>query len=264
MAFDPLRGRVVLYGGGALAAGRETWEWDGTAWTQATPTTDPGPLTGHAMAWDPTRGEVVLFGGAGQTTAQVSDATWSWNGQRWARVTTTSAPEPRYGHAMAFDPIRGELLIHGGRHCPTPIFCSGRVDTWTLVAAPQGAQKTTLGSACAGGSRTPRLTTALPHLGNRGFALELSGTTPSAPAALLLASSTQPVQFGACAYFAQGLAATFGATANPHGGLRLELPIPDDPNLRGVLLVAQGVMLAQPGASLGLDATAGVQLVFGD
>lgn len=63
MAYDSLRGRVVLFGGaitnGALG---DTWEWDGTDWTQMA-TSGPSRRYGHALAYDSRRQRVVLFGG---------------------------------------------------------------------------------------------------------------------------------------------------------------------------------------------------------
>ena len=63
MAYDAARGVTVLFGG---YKGRdtddETWEWNGTAWTQRV-VAGPSPRRGHAMAYDAARGVTVLFGG---------------------------------------------------------------------------------------------------------------------------------------------------------------------------------------------------------
>ena len=67
MAFDSARNRTVLFGGLApitdLTARlfSDTWEWDGTCWTQMA---DIGPAArmGAAMAFDQTRGRLILFG----------------------------------------------------------------------------------------------------------------------------------------------------------------------------------------------------------
>jgi hypothetical protein len=61
MAFDALRQRIVLFGGGGLA---DTWEWDGATWTQRMPTTSPPMRPSHAMAYDAVRQRVVVFDGA--------------------------------------------------------------------------------------------------------------------------------------------------------------------------------------------------------
>ena len=54
----------------------DTWEWDGTAWTQRSPASAPSPQQGHAMAYDAARGRVVLFGG--HDSFRRGD-TWEWD-----------------------------------------------------------------------------------------------------------------------------------------------------------------------------------------
>src|SRR5262249_41716876 len=67
MAYDSARGKVVLFGGtspqgGVLTPLNDTWEWDGTSWTQVA-SSGPSPRQFHAMAYDSTRRRIVLFGG---------------------------------------------------------------------------------------------------------------------------------------------------------------------------------------------------------
>lgn len=65
MAYDRARGVTVLFGGfSGSNLLNDTWEWDGTTWAQASPTTSPTARVLHAMAYDSTRGVTVLFGGA--------------------------------------------------------------------------------------------------------------------------------------------------------------------------------------------------------
>src|SRR2546421_3827106 len=61
MAFDSARGKTVLFGGqgypgGTFAQFGDTWEWDGTDWTQASPATSPVQRDNAAMAFDSARG----------------------------------------------------------------------------------------------------------------------------------------------------------------------------------------------------------------
>jgi hypothetical protein len=62
-AYDPMRKRVVIFGGGAYGfpSLSDSWEWDGTDWTQTTPTIRPPPTSQHAMAFGP--GGVMVAGG---------------------------------------------------------------------------------------------------------------------------------------------------------------------------------------------------------
>jgi len=88
MAFDSVRGQVVLFGGTDetqnLRQVRDTWVWDGTNWTQKFPSTSPPARENHAMAFDPVRGVVVLFGGVGTSGSTMND-TWVWDGLTWTQ-----------------------------------------------------------------------------------------------------------------------------------------------------------------------------------
>ncbi len=117
MAYDPVRGRTVAFGGvdGAPLSG--TWEWDGRQWLEVTPAgASPPPRIGHAMAYDPVRKHIVLFGGADATTFSSLSDTWTWDGAAWQDVTPGASPSARRGHELAFDRARGRLVLFGG--CP--------------------------------------------------------------------------------------------------------------------------------------------------
>jgi hypothetical protein len=64
MAFDAANGTVVLFGGnGRSRSLGDTWTWDGSAWTQAHPSTSPPALSGAQMTYDPVSRDLVLVGG---------------------------------------------------------------------------------------------------------------------------------------------------------------------------------------------------------
>jgi hypothetical protein len=120
MAYDSARGVTVLFGGmAAIAPGimADTWEWDGTNWTQRTPATLPPARYGHAMVFDSARSVTVLFGGSpvmiGGSGSPLGD-TWEWNGTNWAQRAPATAPPVRYLHAMAYDSVRGVTVLFGG------------------------------------------------------------------------------------------------------------------------------------------------------
>lgn len=84
MVFDTTQSRVVMFGGTGNNGGElnDTWVWDGSNWTQASPQTSPPLRDISAMAYDSAHQQVVLFGGQGNTTVNqglLSD-TWTWSG----------------------------------------------------------------------------------------------------------------------------------------------------------------------------------------
>jgi hypothetical protein len=123
MAYDEAHGRMVLFGGFDEHGGffGDTWEWDGTSWTQGA----GGPLarSDQAMAYDRIRGRVVLYGGGTYSTKYVE--TWEWDGNSWSQQAT-SGPGDRFQHLMAYDTAMGRTILFGG-------FSGGtkRNDTWT-------------------------------------------------------------------------------------------------------------------------------------
>ncbi|MEO7732415.1 MAG: kelch repeat-containing protein, partial [Kofleriaceae bacterium] len=64
LTYDPVRRRVVLFGGQAGTSSlNDVWEWDGTSWTTSLLVSPPLPREGHAMVYDAAHGDLVMFGG---------------------------------------------------------------------------------------------------------------------------------------------------------------------------------------------------------
>jgi hypothetical protein len=131
MAFDPVRDRVVLFGGkvGVNYLG-DTWEWIGGAaggtgqWVQHTAGLNfPAPRAGHAMAYDAARGVVVLFGGA-LNCSDNDGETWTYDGSYW-RLASVTGPTERSGHSLVYDAGREVTVLYGG-HAAAGL----RSDTW--------------------------------------------------------------------------------------------------------------------------------------
>jgi hypothetical protein len=187
-AFDPVRARLVLFGGrSATGALGDTWEWDGSQWAQMA-TGGPSPRATR-LAFDPRAQRVTMLGTASAVGAPTGPLDcWQWNGTTWtthpalpapvtagwhdgvdlfavghdARVwrattngwTAASPASPRLvrtAPAIAFDPVLGEPVLAAG----TP---GG--DTWAWrgtwrqlapAALGPGAVEDAAMAACAGG-----------------------------------------------------------------------------------------------------------------
>jgi hypothetical protein len=118
MTYDAARGVIVLFGGsdpGYAASLADTWEYDGTTWTEVvSPASPPGRCLA-AMAYDSARGVAVLFGGYEHYGgAPVPADTWEYDGRTWSRVVTPDAPSGRARHAMVYDAERGGVVLFGG------------------------------------------------------------------------------------------------------------------------------------------------------
>jgi hypothetical protein len=127
MAFDEARGVAVVYGGycgGTCGTPTvdETWEWDGTAWTQRFSAVTPGSayglgLVSSAMTYDVREQVCILFGGNCGMGCQSSE-TWLWDGSEWIQLFPVHTPPNRAEHSMCYDRDRGVVVLFGGLHYP--------------------------------------------------------------------------------------------------------------------------------------------------
>lgn len=114
LAYDPARDVVVMFGGiyTNSAVRADTWEWDGSTWTQKTPlTNNPPSRYQHAMTYDAARGRVVAYAGA--SSGSLGDV-WEWNGTAWNAVAAGGSPDARLGHSLSYDAARGQSVMFGG------------------------------------------------------------------------------------------------------------------------------------------------------
>jgi hypothetical protein len=114
IAYDLQRQRVVLFGGFARATGSslgDTWEWNGTTWSQPVLTSSPAPRYGGAFAFDPSRQQVLLVGGF--DLSALPDQ-WTYDGATWALLPGTSPGGARSWATLVFDGARNTMLSFGG------------------------------------------------------------------------------------------------------------------------------------------------------
>jgi hypothetical protein len=78
MAFDAVPGNTVMFGGNTGNPQLDdTWQWNGTSWTQMGGPAGPGARDQVAMAYDAARARVVMFGGSAGGTALAE--TWEYH-----------------------------------------------------------------------------------------------------------------------------------------------------------------------------------------
>ncbi|MFT3842141.1 MAG: kelch repeat-containing protein [Myxococcaceae bacterium] len=133
MAYDARRKKVVLFGGRdatAHASFDDTWEFDGTTWTQLAPAHSPPLRMMAAMTYDTTHGQVVLFGGADGISITFDD-TWTFDGSDWTQQVPAHTPRGRWGSTLANDTLgRGVLMVAGCVDNPSHPFDFGTDDVW--------------------------------------------------------------------------------------------------------------------------------------
>src|SRR5262249_29568119 len=126
LLYDVGRTRVVGYGG--YSPNMVDWDPATPAWTTLTTTkADTSASPGQAFVgfvYDISRSMSVLFGGQGSRTL------WEWNGAdlSWTnRSVPVSGPLQRQNPAIAYDTMRGKLMLFGGRTSSANIY---RQDIW--------------------------------------------------------------------------------------------------------------------------------------
>jgi hypothetical protein len=83
-------------------------------WRPVTTAATPPPRSYAAMAFDAQRNVTVLFGGWQAGSALNLGDTWEFNGANWVQRSPAAAPPARDSAAMAYDPVRHEVVLFGG------------------------------------------------------------------------------------------------------------------------------------------------------
>ena len=115
MVYDSQKKRIVLFGGGFVGPSNvpqyfnDTWEWNGSEWTQVADT-GPSPRGNHGMSYDSPRDKVVLFSGWGGPGQFLGD-TWEMSGNKWQKVQDTG-PGSIYSLSMVHT-LKGIVLFGG-------------------------------------------------------------------------------------------------------------------------------------------------------
>ena len=115
MAFDSDTNQLILFGGTDPSENffKDTWNWDGTTWTQLFPSKSPPKRIDASMVFDRATKQLILFGGYDSSENYLND-TWNWDGTTWTQLFPPESPPARVEAAMAFDPGTNQLILFGG------------------------------------------------------------------------------------------------------------------------------------------------------
>jgi hypothetical protein len=144
MVYDSDRHVSVLFGGDVFFEGdsyqtnlNETWEWDGTDWTDKTPASNsPQARWHHSMVYDPTHTQTMLVGGlrnlpadgGGDLLVDADDGTWGWDGSHWAQLT---AEEPTCTNYAGTPSLRGKCPLTFDENTGSVISSGHQSSKWT-------------------------------------------------------------------------------------------------------------------------------------
>ena len=163
MVYDEAREVVVMYGGMPAQFSNspftDTWEWDGTTWTEVVTANSPTPArtTHHNMTYDPTTQRVLLFGGGTTPGQTVYGDVWEYDGLDWTQLDTGTGPEPRIASCVGWVAGAGGMVVAGGGWWD-PYYNDTWVwdGAWTEIEAT-GAWSTRQSALCAYDSFRDRL-----------------------------------------------------------------------------------------------------------
>jgi len=133
--YDPVRNRVIVFGGGNSVYLNDTWALtlSPPAWTQIAPAgPSPPPRRGHRAVYDPVRDRMIVFAGLDGTYRNDTWALTLSGTPTWSQITTAISPPGRTDFGMVYDPAGDRVVAFGGYDgFPT----NRRGDTWALSLA---------------------------------------------------------------------------------------------------------------------------------
>jgi len=116
-AYDPLRDRIVMFGGATISADlktvttlHDTWEFDGTTWTQVI--ADGPALDKPLLVWDAARAAVMMVGV--DTNLASHQYYYDPTARKWNEVTGTRLPSCVNEGALVYQPSNGTVFFTGG------------------------------------------------------------------------------------------------------------------------------------------------------
>lgn len=242
----PGTGFPVLFGGRDANGNAldDTWIFDGSTWTRATPATRPPARSRHTMGYDYERRRVVVFGGLDQNLQPLNDA-WDWTGTDWVRRSVAAAPAPRADASLCYHAQTRRCALFGG---------GGTTELWSYGTdfLPEWVE---FGSGCVYSEQgSASLWAGAPGKAVLGGSLSVSMSLvrPNSTAFLLLGGSNTQWQGRPLPLDLGPLIGTGGCRLYTSvdfvipkvatiGSISIEFTVPNDPALAGVDLYWQGL-----------------------
>jgi len=152
-AYDSVRDRVVVYGGtgietnGAGVELRDTWEFDGTNWTQIA---DNGPDVGKPLlVYDRLHNKILMLAEDSSLTPKMFE--YDQAGKSWKPLTPTLLPPCVNEGMIDYDTTR-DVVVYTGGTCAASLTTDETYewtgDNWTLITLNSNEGRT-FGSAMA-------------------------------------------------------------------------------------------------------------------
>jgi len=143
MAYDPVAGRHVLFGGTYnWSSLGDTWSFAASTmkWTNHGMASSVAPRNWAAATFVPPVGHVVLFGGYDDRSRVFGDM-YLWDGSVWVPVTqvvdgTLTAVPTLMNHSMAWDPVSNRMIVTVGLKDTND---TPNTDTYYVTFASQGS-----------------------------------------------------------------------------------------------------------------------------
>ncbi len=130
--YDPVRQRMVVFGGYDVAYLNDVWALSLTstpAWTRLMPTRSPlAPRAEQSVTYDGVQDRLLVFGG--QDDRFYYDDTWAMPlaTPGWFQLPVSGSPVARWGQTAAYDLAVDQLVIFGGYSTG-----GGNNESWTLA-----------------------------------------------------------------------------------------------------------------------------------
>jgi len=144
LAYDEAKHQIILLGLDETSTSKVdtamfTYDPAAGTWNQVKPEGLPPCVNEPHVAFDGETNSVILVGGVCNDSS-VTDETFSWDGDKWTKLTIKTSQDRAFGGAIAYDPVRQTLLQYGG----TIAFSGNRTGTLGFHAGDWAAIADTL------------------------------------------------------------------------------------------------------------------------